>query len=84
MEELDALRYFQTAFLAWLMFGTPGSLCASISANNSLNIASRSLFDNSDNPFMPLADDTYWLTADIETGAAGQALEPCCWRHWQP
>jgi hypothetical protein len=41
-----------------------------------LNIPSRTLFDNTGSPFLLLAGDTYWMTEDIETGAAAAAPEP--------
>jgi hypothetical protein len=44
--------------------------------NGTLDISSRVLVDNTGSPFTLLSEDTYWLTADIEAGAAGAVPEP--------
>jgi hypothetical protein len=44
--------------------------------DGALDISSRVLVDNAGSPFTLLSEDTYWLTADIEVGAAGAVPEP--------
>ncbi len=45
--------------------------------NGTLDISSCGLFDNTGSRFLLLAGDTYWITPDIEVGAAGAVLDPC-------
>jgi hypothetical protein len=42
--------------------------------NGTVDINSRTLFDNTMSPFPLLAGDSYWLTAAIEVGAAGNPV----------
>ena len=44
--------------------------------NQTVDIASLTIFDNSTSPFMLSGGSTYWLTAAIETGAEAGAPEP--------